>query len=69
MNQKYLKSMYHGKVNVNSTVRNVAWIKSGIMINVSMNIKIWQNVMCAKKVIFENLLQAVAKMEDMQEVI
>ena len=42
--------MYHANVNVNSIVENVTRIKSGITINVGMKVKVWQNIMCAKKI-------------------
>ena len=41
--------MYHVNVNVNSKVENVTLIKSGITMNVGVNIKIEKNILCAKK--------------------
>ena len=56
---KTLKSLYHANVNVNLTERNVIQIKSGIMINANVSVKISKN-MCVKKVIFGILLHLVA---------
>ena len=35
-------------------VQNVTWIKSGIMVNVNVSVKIWKSIMCVKKFIFWN---------------
>ena len=56
---KTLKSLYHANVNVNLTERNVIQIKSGIMINANVSVKISKN-MCVKKVMFGILLHLVA---------
>ena len=45
---KTLTNVYHTNINVNFMVENLTQIKSGITINVGMNIKIRK--MCAKKV-------------------
>ena len=43
------KHIYHANVNVNIMVENVIQIKSGIMINVDVGVKICKNIMCTKK--------------------
>ena len=39
MNQKHQQSIYHANVNVNLMVENLIQIKSGITINVDVNVK------------------------------
>lgn len=46
-------------MNVNSLVQNVTRIKSEITINASVSVTMLKNIMCAKKVIFETLVDAV----------
>ena len=48
--------------NVNLMEESVILIKSGIMINVDVSVKIWKNILCVKKIIFGMLLHAVVKM-------
>ena len=36
-------------VNVNLMVKKVTQMKSGITINANVNVKIWENIMCAGK--------------------
>lgn len=43
-------------MNVNSLVQNVTRIKSEITINASVSVTTLKNIMCAKKVIFETLV-------------
>ena len=57
--------MYHAGVNVSLMVANVTEIKSETAINISVNVKIWKNITCAKKIIFGILLHVVAKMANM----
>ena len=65
---KYIKNInktyVHANVNVNSIVENVTLIKIGIAINVSVNVKIRQDLY-AKKIIFSILLHILVKMIDM----
>ena len=65
---KYIKNInktyVHTNVNVNSIVENVTLIKIGIAINVSVNVKIRQDLY-AKKIIFSILLHILVKMIDM----
>ena len=65
---KYIKNInktyVHTNVNVNSIVENVTLIKIGITINVSVNVKIRQDLY-AKKIIFSILLHILVKMIDM----
>ena len=65
---KYIKNInktyVHTNVNVNSIVENVTLIKIGITINVSVNVKIRQDLY-AKKIIFSILLHIHVKMIDM----
>ena len=58
------RHMYHTNVYVNSIVENVTLIKIGITINVSVNVKIRQDLY-AKKIIFSILLHILVKMIDM----
>ena len=58
------RHMYHTNVYVNSIVENVTLIKIGITINVSVNVKIRQDLY-AKKIIFSILLHIHVKMIDM----
>ena len=46
-------------------IGNETQIKSGITIGVGVIVKILRNIMCAKKFIFEILIQVVAKMVNM----
>ena len=58
------RHMYHTNVYVNSIVENVTLTKIGITINVSVNVKIRQDLY-AKKIIFSILLHILVKMIDM----
>ena len=42
--------MYHTNVKVNLMAENVTQIKTGITIILGVNVKIWQNIMRAKKI-------------------
>ena len=48
--------MYHANANTNLMTENVTQIKSEITVNVGINVKIPNNIMCAKKIIFGILL-------------
>ena len=50
-------------------VENLIQIKSGIMINASVSVKIKKNIACEKEIIFEILLPVVVKMVNMQKVL
>ena len=43
-------------------IENVIEIKSGIIVNVGVSVKIPKNIVCAKKVILGIMLHVVAKM-------
>ena len=58
MNRKYLQSIYHANVNVNLTEENVIQINGAKRINGDVSVK---NIIYVKKIIFEILLHAVAK--------
>ena len=48
--QRTLKqSIYHANMNVSFIVKNGTQIKSGIMVSVSVSVKIQKNIVCAKK--------------------
>ena len=55
--------------NVNLMEEIVILIKSGIMINVDVSVKIWKNILCVKKIIFGILLHAVVKMVNTYQVL
>ena len=55
--------------NVNLMEESVILIKSGIMINVDVSVKIWKNILCVKKIIFGILLHAVVKMVNTYQVL
>ena len=59
MNRKHEQSIYHVNINLNLMVENVIQIKSGIMINVDVNVK---NMTYVKNIIFGILLHVVTKM-------
>ena len=61
MNRKYWQSIYHANENVRLMAENVIQIKSGETINVDVGVKIWKNIICAKKIIFGILLHVAAK--------
>ena len=61
MSQKYIET-YHANVNATLTVVNVARIKSGIMINVSVSAKIQKNIMHVKNMKFGILPHVIVKM-------
>ena len=53
---------YHPYVNKDLMVKNVIQIKCGMStINVNVSVKILNNIMCVKKIIFEILFHVVAK--------
>ena len=58
--------MHHENVNINFMVENVIQNKSRIMINVYMGVK---NIIYVKKIIFEILLNVVAKMLNIYQVL
>ena len=63
MNQKHYQNIYLANVNVNLMVENVTQVTGGIMINVGLSVKTWENIMCAKKIIsYGILLHVLAKM-------
>ena len=62
MNKKYWQNIHHVNVNVNSQVENLTGVKTVITKSVDARVKIWKNIMCAKKVAFGILLDVVAKM-------
>ena len=50
-------------------VENVTQTKSGITINVCVNVQMQNNIMCAKEIIFGILLHVVSKMVHIEEVL
>ena len=58
--------MYHMNVNVNLTVKVVIKINIRIKINVRVS-GTSQEIMCAKKIIFEIMLHEVMKIVDMRK--
>ena len=62
MNKKYQQNIYHGSMDVSLNVENVAPIKSWIMVNVGVSVKILKIIICMKKIIFGILQHLVVKM-------
>ena len=60
--------MHHAHVNVSMIAENVIEIKSGITINVGVNVKIQQKIMCGKEIIFGILPHVLVNMVNMQEI-
>ena len=60
-----LTNIYHANVNISLMVENITWIKSGIATSVGLSVKIWKNIVCAKKVIFRILQHVAPKMGHM----
>ena len=52
--------MYHVNMNVNFKVENEPWIKIEITIDVDASVKIQNNFVCAKGIIFGILLDVFA---------
>ena len=69
MNQKHQPKMYHANININLMVKNVIQIKIRITINIDVSAKFRKNIMCAKKIIFRNLVLVFGKMVSFQEVL
>ena len=61
--------MYHANININLMVKNVIQIKIRITINIDVSAKFRKNIMCAKKIIFRNLVLVFGKMVSFQEVL
>ena len=61
--------MYHANINVNLMVKNVIQIKIRISINIDVSAKFRKNIMCAKKIMFRNLVLVFGKMVSFQEVL
>ena len=61
--------MYHANININLMVKNVIQIKITITINIDVSAKFRKNIMCAKKIIFRNLVLVFGKMVSFQEVL
>ena len=58
----------NANVNISLIVENVTWIKIGIIISVSVSVKIQRNI-STEKVTFAVLQNVAAKMVNMQEVL
>ena len=59
--------MYHTNVNVNWIVKNLIQNKTGIRVNVGASVKIKQNIVLVKKIIFWILQHVFVKMVNMEE--
>ena len=57
-----MENLYHANADVNLMVENEIQIKTWIMIDAS--VKIQKNIISVKKIIFEILLNVVAKMSN-----
>ena len=69
MDQKQQQNIYHVNLNANLMVGNIIQIRSGTAINADENEKIQKNIMRTKKIIFGILINAVAKMVNIQQVL
>ena len=58
MNKKQ-QNLCHANVNINSIEENVTRIKSGITINIGVNVKFQQKIMRVKYIIFGILLHVL----------
>ena len=58
MNQQHKKNIYHANVNVNLMVENVIQIKSGLMRNVDVSVKI---ILYVKNIIFGTLQPCILR--------
>ena len=58
MNQQHKKNIYHANVNVNLMVENVIQIKSGLMRNVDVSVKI---ILYVKNIIFGTLRPCILR--------
>ena len=58
MNQQHKKNIYHANVNVNLIVENVIQIKSGLMRNVDVSVKI---ILYVKNIIFGTLQPCILR--------
>ena len=58
MNQQHKKNIYHANVNVNLMVENVIQIKSGLMRNVEVSVKI---ILYVKNIIFGTLQPCILR--------
>ena len=62
MNHKYYQNIFNMIVTVNLTEENVIQIKSGINICANMSVKIKENIVYMKKIMFEILLIVLVKL-------
>ena len=60
----YGRNSNHANVNVNLMAESVTQIKSGIVVNVDVNVK---NIIYEIKIIFEILLHAIAKIVNIKK--
>ena len=58
MNQQHKKNIYHANVNVNLMAENVIQIKSGLMRNVDVSVKI---ILYVKNIIFGTLQPCILR--------
>ena len=58
MNQQHKKNIYHANVNVNLMVENVIQIKSGLMRNVDVSVKM---ILYVKNIIFGTLQPCILR--------
>ena len=62
MNHKYYQNIFNMIVTVNLIEENVIQIKSGINICANMSVKIKENIVYMKKIMFEILLIVLVKL-------
>ena len=62
MNQKHKQYIFHVIENVDLMVKNVIQIKSGVMINADVSVKIQKDIVYAKKIMCGILVHMFARL-------
>ena len=68
MIKKQEQNIFYANVNVNLMVENVIQVKIGITINAIEGVKIRENIMYGKKIIFGILIHVLVKIVNIKDV-
>ena len=68
MIKKQEQNIFYANVNVNLMVENVIQVKIGITINAIEGVKIQENIMYGKKIIFGILIHVLVKIVNIKDV-